>query len=123
MENSLDSVDSVDSVEHLHREYLFRERNRRLRHSKAVLSRIESDNRKKRLYLLLTLMPLLAIMIAFSILLIDEEKFVEKSYLEQDIKNIIVNGGDLEAVKYSLNSQLDIGFLRAFSHRVTITIT
>lgn len=86
-------------------EQFYKERNRRLHYQKAVIERIERQNRKRRFYLLLLLIPLLSMMTTFSLLLIEEKKFVEKGILQGDIEKIITNGGDLSSIKQALRTQ------------------
>lgn len=102
----------VDDLEEMEHEFSIRERNRRLHYQRAVLARIERESRKRRLYLLAALFPLLSIMMAFSLLLIEEKKFVEKTVLQSDIETIILNGGDLESIKQALRTQPTVNSLK-----------
>lgn len=102
----------TDDFEQMEYESLIKERNRKLHYQKAVLERIERESRKRRLYLLTALIPLLSIMISFSLLLIEEKKFVEKTVLQSDIETIILNGGDLESIKQALRTQPTVNSLK-----------
>lgn len=101
-----------DNFEEMARESFFRERNRNLHYQKAVIARMERESRRRRLYLLTALVPLLGLMMSFSLILIEEKKFVEKTVLQSDIEKIISNGGDLESVKQALRSQPTVNSLK-----------
>jgi hypothetical protein len=91
-----------EDFEDINHKSFIRERNRRLHYQKAVFERIERQNRRRRLYLLFALLPLVAAMTSFSLILIEENKFIEKFVLQKDIETIISNGGDLGAIKQAL---------------------
>jgi hypothetical protein len=64
------------------------------------------------LYLLFALLPLVAAMTSFSLILIEENKFIEKFVLQKDIETIISNGGDLGAIKQALQTQSAVSSLK-----------
>ena len=80
-------------------------RNKNLHYHKAVLARIERENRKRRLIFSALFLPLLSVMSALSFLLIDDQKYIEKQALQDDLKSIISNGGDLDAIKQAFATQ------------------
>ena len=107
-----------DDVEDMSFESFIKQRNRNLHYQKAVLERIERQNRRRRIYLLVLLLPLLSVMTSFSLLLIDENKLLEKAALQEDIQTIVSNGGDLEAIKQSLRTQTTVSSMKAiFSNK------
>ena len=108
----------VNDFEDMESDSAIKERNRRLHYQKAVLERIEQRSKRKRVYLLLLLLPLLSIMTSLSLILVEEKKFVEKIVLQKDIEEIIVNGGDLEAIRQASRTQSTENVLKViFSNR------
>lgn len=66
---------------------------------------MERENRKRRLIFSFLFLPLLSVMSALSFLLIDDQKYIEKQTIQDDLKSIISNGGDLDAIKQAFISQ------------------
>lgn len=86
-------------------ENYIRIRNKKLHYHKAVLARIERENRRRRLVFSVLFLPLISVMSALSFLLIDDKKYIEKQALQDDLKSIISNGGDLDAIKQAFATQ------------------
>jgi len=79
-------------------------RNRELHYHKALLLRMERENRRRRLIFISLAMPLFSLMAALFAILLQGKELIEKRGLQRDISTIIINGGDLSAVKRSLQS-------------------
>ena len=95
------------------REKYLHARNKNLYYHKAVLARIERDSRRQRLLFSIVLIPLLAIMSSLSFLLIDNQRYIEKQSLQDDLKSIISNGGDLNSIKQAFTSQPQASQIKA----------
>ena len=94
-----------------HDDYI-RNRNKKLHYHKALMMRMERENRRQRLFLFLILVPLLSIMSALSLILIDKQKYMDKQSLQNDLKSIITNGGDLDAIKQAFVTQPPVNPLK-----------
>lgn len=82
-----------------------RMRNRQLHYQRAVLQRMERENRRRRLFLLILLFPMISLMMTLSLLVLDERKYIDKKSAQQDLTTIVKNGGDLNAIKQAFSSQ------------------
>src|SRR5690625_4722764 len=80
-------------------------RNKQLHYQRAVLQRLERENRRRRLFLITLLIPLMSMMTSFSLLLIDDKKYFDKKQVQEDLRLIVENGGDLEAIKQAFQSR------------------
>jgi|SRR5690625_1301418 len=87
-------------------------RNKQLHYQRAVLQRLERENRRRRLFLITLLIPLMSMMTSFSLLLIDDKKYFDKKQVQEDLRLIVENGGDLEAIKQAFQSQNTVNSIK-----------
>lgn len=100
-----ESTETEEEIQRKKFAYYTRRRNRELHYQKALLERMERENRKRRLIFTVFLIPLLAMMTSLSLLLLEDKKYIDKEVLQSDISTIISNDGDLDAVKQAFLTQ------------------
>lgn len=86
-------------------ESFVRQRNRQLHYQRAVFQRMERENRRRRLILLFLFIPLTSLMVALSLLVLDDKKYIDKKQVQLDLTTIVKNGGDLKAIRQAFSSQ------------------
>lgn len=95
----------IESPDRRNYESFVRVRNRQLHYQRAVLQRLERENRRRRLILIVLFLPLISMMMALSLKVLDEKKYIEKKVAQSDLTTIVKNGGDLKAIRQALSSQ------------------
>lgn len=106
------SVEKPEQIDRIVMEKLISSRNRQLHYQKAVLQRMERENRRRRLWFMMIILPLFSVMISMSIVMLENKKLIDKESVQKDLKAIIENGGDLKAVQHAFSSQPQIDSIK-----------
>lgn len=83
-------------------------RNREILYQKAMLEKIEGRHRASRITLAALTLTLFSLIFTFTTVFLEDGKYIDKEKAQKDISTIIVNGGDLRAIKQALINQSKI---------------
>lgn len=104
--------DTEDSASKVYYEEFKKFRNREILYQKAMIEKMEAKHRASRVTLTGLVLAFCSLIFTLTTILLEDGKYIDKISTQKDISSIILNGGDLRAIKQALENQSKISELK-----------